>query len=93
MAQRKVKVVVRGKVQGVWFRAWTQMAAEEIGVFGRVRNLSDGSVEAIILGDETDVGVMIEKLHEGSPQSEVTGVEVEEGPEVEVDEARFCIVR
>jgi acylphosphatase len=55
MAQICLNVVVSGRVQGVWFRKFTQQKAEAYGVTGWVRNLSNGSVEALLCGDEKNV--------------------------------------
>ena len=44
------RVVVRGRVQGIGFRAWAEVTALELGVEGWVRNCRDGSVEAVLAG-------------------------------------------
>jgi acylphosphatase len=64
-------------VQGVFFRAWTQSQARELGVTGWVRNSEDGSVEAQIEGDEAAVKALVERLWQGPPSAEVEQVEVE----------------
>ena len=46
------QVVIRGSVQGIGFRAWTEITALELGVEGWVRNCRDGSVEALFAGSE-----------------------------------------
>ena len=56
---RRARVRVRGRVQGVFFRESTRRAALESGVAGEVRNLADGSVEAVFEGDPDAV----ERLH------------------------------
>jgi acylphosphatase len=65
-------------VQGVFFRAWTQQQARELGVSGWVRNASDGSVEAHLEGDEAAVKALIQRLWQGPPSADVDDVEVEE---------------
>jgi acylphosphatase len=70
-------VFVDGKVQGVYFRDTTRKTAEENGVEGWVRNLSDGRVEAVFQGDRDDVEAMIDFCHEGPPRARVEGVDVE----------------
>lgn len=70
-------VFVEGKVQGVYFRDTTRKQAEENGVEGWVRNLSDGRVEAVFQGDRDDVEAMIDFCHEGPPRARVDGVDVE----------------
>jgi acylphosphatase len=78
MAEPARRVRVTGRVQGVFFRAWTQQQARELGVHGWVRNASDGSVEAHLEGDEAAVKALIQRLWQGSPSAEVEQVEVEE---------------
>jgi acylphosphatase len=66
-----LRVLVSGRVQGVFFRAFTQEEARRLGVRGWVRNLSDGRVEAHI--EHKDRGVldaMLARLREGPPQVE-----------------------
>ena len=67
---------VRGRVQGVFFRAWTRETARELGLGGTVRNLPDGSVEAHVLGEESAVERLEAVLWEGPPASRVESVEV-----------------
>jgi acylphosphatase len=62
----------------VFFRAWTQQHARELGLSGWVRNASDGSGEAHLEGDEAAVKALIDRLHRGPPSAEVGNVEVEE---------------
>lgn len=69
-------VVVRGRVQGVFFRDSTSREAERHGVTGWVRNLEDGSVEARFEGREEVVAEMVELCRVGPPRSEVVDVEV-----------------
>ena len=76
MKKRRAHVWITGRVQGVFFRAYAQDAAQRTGVAGWVRNLPDGRVEAVFEGDEDKVQEMIEWCHEGSPLGRVEGVEV-----------------
>ncbi|MCC5976619.1 MAG: acylphosphatase [Salinarimonas sp.] len=71
-------VHVTGRVQGVWFRAWTREQALVHGVSGWVRNLSDGSVEAVVAGSEEAVEAVIAVLHDGPPAAKVEDVRVTE---------------
>ena len=73
-------VRVTGRVQGVFFRAWTQQQANALGVTGWVRNCSDGSVEADMAGEEAAVLELIERLHRGPPSAVVDRVEVRHAP-------------
>ncbi|NGM67653.1 acylphosphatase [Natronolimnobius sp. AArcel1] len=73
----RAHVFVSGKVQGVYYRATTRDTAQDNGVDGWVKNLSDGRVEAVFEGREDAVESMLEFCHEGSPAADVDDVEVE----------------
>ena len=72
----RYQVVVRGSVQGVWFRESCRRVASELGVTGWVRNRPDGTVEAHFEGRETDVARAVAWCRTGPPSAEVTGVDV-----------------
>ena len=76
MARVGRHVLVAGRVQGVWFRAWTQQQANELSVAGWVRNCRDGSVEAHLAGEEAAVQQLVERLRSGPPSAIVDRVEV-----------------
>ncbi len=69
-----VQVRIYGRVQGVWFRAWTAEAATDLGLAGWVRNRADGSVEALFVGTANDVEAMVAKCREGPPAARVDKV-------------------
>lgn len=74
--QRKtLHVRVTGKVQGVWYRAWTEKTARALGLDGWVRNCVDGSVEAVFSGPAVSVDQMVEAARDGPPMAQVAGVE------------------
>lgn len=75
---KRVRLRVRGRVQGVWYRASTRARAEELGLRGWVRNRRDGSVEAEAEGPDAAVDALVAWCREGPPLAEVTSVEVEE---------------
>lgn len=75
---KRVHVYIFGKVQGVFFRVHASDMAEELGLTGWVRNISDGRVEAVFEGGEGAIDAMISWCHRGSPNSRVEGVEVEQ---------------
>ena len=64
-------VLIRGRVQGVGFRAWTEVTALERGLQGWVRNRRDGAVEALFVGLEADVAAMIGECRHGPPGARV----------------------
>ena len=77
---RAVRVRIKGSVQGVGFRYWTERVATELGLTGWVRNRRDGSVEALFCGRAEDVAVILERCGDGPRGARVTAVEiVEEG--------------
>jgi acylphosphatase len=82
MTIKTVHLTITGKVQEVWFRAWTQENAERMGVNGWVRNKSDGSVEAVLSGPENAVDDMVSKCHQGPIAAKVKKVEMEAYPDL-----------
>ena len=76
------RIVVHGKVQGVFFRETARWAAEQHGVSGWVRNNDDGTVEAVFEGNEESVGQAAALFEDGPPDAEVERADVfEEEPE------------
>jgi acylphosphatase len=73
----KVHVIISGRVQGVWFRAYTKQKAVQLGLTGWVRNTLDGNVEAVFEGEENLIQEMLDWCHHGPPSAEVEKVEVE----------------
>ena len=65
------RVVVHGRVQGVWFRESARRRAGELGVTGWVRNRPDGSVEAELEGDAEDVAVLVAWFGHGPQRARV----------------------
>ena len=70
-----VTVRIRGRVQGVWYRGWTEEEAARRGLRGWVRNRRDGSVEALFAGPAAVVNDMIEACRRGPPAARVEAVE------------------
>jgi len=78
-------VEIRGRVQGVGFRAWTQYTAERHGLEGWVRNRRDGSVEALFAGEERILRAMIDLCRQGPPAARVDAIEERDGSSEELD--------
>ena len=72
----RAEIVVRGRVQGVFFRASAQQEGLRFGLTGEVRNLPDGSVEAIVEGDKKAVEEFAAWCRRGPPSAEVEDVQV-----------------
>jgi acylphosphatase len=70
------RCLVGGRVQGVFYRATAAQRARELGIRGYAKNLPDGRVEVLAVGDAQVVQIFIEWLWTGSSASKVTSVEV-----------------
>lgn len=78
----RVRAIVSGRVQGVWFRQSTAEAVTGTGVAGWVRNLDDGRVEALFEGPELTVSRALDYVSHGPESARVDSVEtVRERPE------------
>ncbi len=74
----RAHVIITGRVQGVFFRVETNRAADRIGgISGWVRNLPDGTVEAIMEGEKDKVDALIDWCHQGPPNARVDSVDVD----------------
>jgi acylphosphatase len=73
---KRVRVRVRGRVQGVFFRAETRARAESLGIAGFVRNDFDGSVEAVFEGPDERVDSLVDWCRRGPSGAQVDEVEI-----------------
>lgn len=78
MSQKRVRIVVGGRVQGVFFRASVAREARSAGVKGHVKNLNDGSVEAIVEGDAEAVDRIVDYCRTGPSSARVDRIVVTE---------------
>lgn len=76
MANQRIHLFIKGRVQGVFFRQTTKTIAEKNNVTGWVRNLKDGRVEAVLEGQDTDVSEVVEWSHVGPTNATVEDVEI-----------------
>lgn len=70
------RLVIKGRVQRVWYRAWTVETARRIGLVGWVRNRRDGSVEAVVQGIDAAIERFIGQAWDGPPAAEVESIDV-----------------
>jgi acylphosphatase len=91
VAQEAWQVRVRGRVQGVGFRAWTAEQATRLGLRGWVRNERDGTVSALFAGGAAEVGEMLAALGDGPPGARVAAIEKSAAPAPE--DTGFRILR
>ncbi len=77
-SRRAVRLRIRGRVQGVWFRGWACQQAIARGLAGWVRNRRDGSVEALLVGPPDAVAAMIAACRHGPTHARVDEVVEEE---------------
>jgi acylphosphatase len=76
MEKRRARVIIEGRVQGVFFRYHTQEIALKLGLNGWVKNRRDGRVEAVFEGDKERVDQIIQWCHRGPSEARVTDVRV-----------------
>lgn len=77
---KRMRIFISGRVQGVFFRAYTRETAMTLNLTGWVRNLYDGGVEALFEGDDTNVQSMLEWCKKGPPHAVVRHVDASEEP-------------
>ena len=77
---RRVHVFIRGKVQGVGFRAFTKENADELGIKGWVKNLLDGRVESVMQGPSDGIDKLLAAVKRGPRSARVDAVEVKDEP-------------
>ena len=75
---RTVLLHITGRVQGVGYRAWTMQQANALALRGWVRNRTDGSVEALIIGDGDVIATMVEACRSGPRFARVADVAITE---------------
>ncbi|WP_316977210.1 acylphosphatase [Shumkonia mesophila] len=71
---KTVHAIIRGRVQGVWYRSWTVQEATRRGLSGWVRNRADGTVEALFSGPAGQVEDMLATCREGPPAAWVDNI-------------------
>jgi acylphosphatase len=76
-----LRLTIRGRVQGVGFRAWVSDRADEQGIAGWVRNRRDGSVEALVSGPSDVVDRFVQDVRRGPPGARVKSVDIEPSSE------------
>ena len=82
MSDARARAVIRGRVQGVFFRAETRDRARSLGLRGWVRNARDGSVEAVFEGERARIDSILEWCRRGPALAQVEDVDVEWGEAV-----------
>ena len=74
----KKYLLISGKVQGVGFRHWLYMKANEKNIFGWVRNMTSGEVEALLIGKDEDVNKLVKQCERGPFSSQVKQVKIQD---------------
>ena len=74
MGKKRVRLIIEGRVQGVWFRDSTRRQAVRLGVSGWVRNRPDGTVEVLAKGPEDQVQKLVAWCHHGPTAARVSHV-------------------
>ena len=83
------RCLISGRVQGVFFRASTQEQAQQLGVRGWAKNLSDGRVEVVACGTPDAVEALCEWLRHGPPLAEVTSLAIHQETPGEITVSGF----
>jgi acylphosphatase len=73
----QARLTISGRVQGVGYRDWALATGQRLGLRGWVRNRTDGSVEALVVGEERAVGQMIDACRRGPALARVDDIDVE----------------
>ena len=90
----RARVLVSGRVQGVWFRESTRELASQLGLSGWVRNLPDGRVEALFEGERAAVDAALDFIREGPRLAHVLSAEVEDYENIaNASESGFLVTR
>lgn len=74
------RLIVHGRVQGVFYRDWTVKTARALGLAGWVRNCPDGTVEIVAEGDAQTIDRLIELARKGPPAAEIAAIDVSDLP-------------
>ena len=73
-----ISIIIKGKVQGVFFRQSTREIADQLNINGQVRNLHNGDVHIIATGTKEQLDKLTQWCKKGPPRAKVTGVDVQE---------------
>lgn len=84
---KAVHATITGRVQGVFYRAWTETEAKKRQLRGWVRNRGDGSVEAVFAGNDADVDDMLDVCRDGPPAARVTDINVKEAEAADIPDS------
>ncbi len=78
MTIKCITVLVRGRVQGVFFRDSTQIQARQLNITGYAKNLDDGQVEVLACGSQASIDLLIDWLHHGPEYARVDELKIED---------------
>jgi acylphosphatase len=76
MSRRAVRLRITGRVQGVGYRAWMLRQADVLGLRGWVHNCTDGSVEALVIGEDDGIAALVAACRAGPAAARVADVAV-----------------
>jgi len=75
---KTLRIIIKGTVQGIFFRKFIEEKANELGVRGYCRNLDNGAVEVVIEGRDEKVNELVQECKKGPKQAQIMDVQVEE---------------
>ena len=76
--EKTYRIIVSGRVQGVFFRAYTRKTAQRLGLKGYARNLSDGTIEVVAQGSEEMLKKLVEFCRKGPMFAKIENVDINE---------------
>jgi len=76
MKKIRAHIYIKGRVQGVFYRFWVKKFADKLGIYGWIKNLENGQVEAVFEGEKSKVEKIIEESKKGPRQAGVESVDV-----------------
>jgi len=77
MGKARAHLIISGRVQGVFYRSFTEDVAYSLGLKGWVKNNSDGNVEAVFEGEKEDIQKALKSCYQGPPASKVNNIDAE----------------
>jgi acylphosphatase len=82
------RILVSGKVQGVFYRGWTERQAQALGLSGWVRNLDDGDVEILAIGPDATIDELVRRCWQGPRAAVVSEVRTEPADDEPIESFR-----
>ena len=93
MVEKRIRIIIKGKVQGVYFRDLVKQNANKLGVVGYVKNLKNGGLEIVAQGDDSKLDILVKLCKSGPIFAKVESLSVSDGDIGASEEFTFFDVR